>query len=135
MRGFCILVLLIAISHSTFATLGDDDEKIDAIYGNIVKRHLRDDGTVSVLYHNEKYYFLVLFKDLRTISEAYSRGDGRKLSDKEISRFLLANAGRSRWPAKAIPSDGKLERADHKAEAAFVDVDGRLMLQVTSKAK
>ena len=135
MRCLCILALLIATLHSTFATLGDDDEKIDAMYGNIDKRHLRDDGTVSVLYHNDKYYFLVLFKDLRSISEAYSRGDGRKLSEKEMSGFLQANAGRSRWPAKTVPPDGKLERADHKAEAAFVDIDGKLMLQVTSKAK
>jgi hypothetical protein len=135
MRRLCILALLIATLHSTFAALGNDDETIDSMYGSIVKRHLRDDGNVSVLYHNDKYYCFVVFKDLHTISEAYSRGDGRKLSDKEVSGFLQVNAGRSRWPAKTLSLEGKMERADHKAEASFTEIDGRVMLQLTSKAK
>ncbi len=92
-------------------------------------------GRVSVLYHNEKYYFFVVFKDLHSVSEAYARGDGIKLSNKEIARFLQANAGRSRWPASTLSPDGKIERADHKAEASFTEIEGRLMLQVTAKAK
>lgn len=135
MRFICILALATAIAHPALAVLGDDDEKIDAMYGNISKRHLRDDGTVSVLYHNDKFYFLVLFKDLHSISEAYARGDGNKLSKKEISRFLRANAGTSHWPADTISLDGKLERADHKAEASFTEIDGRLMLQIKGKAR
>jgi hypothetical protein len=135
MRLLCLLVLLAAMAHPALASLGNDDEAIDAMYGSISKRHLRDDGTVSVLYHNEKYYFFVIFKDLHSISEAYARGDGIPLSKKEISRFLQANAGRSRWPANTLSPDGKMERTDHKAEASFTEIDGRLMLQVTSKAK
>jgi hypothetical protein len=135
MRFFCIIALAAVIAHPALASLGNDDETIDSMYGDIVKRHLRDDGTVSVLYHNQKYYCFVVFKDLHTISEAYSRGDGRKLTDKEISALLQANAGRSRWPAKTLSTDGKMERADHKAEASFTEIEGRLMLQITSKAK
>jgi hypothetical protein len=135
MRFFCILALAAVMAHPALASLGNDDETIDAMYGDVVKRHLRNDGTVSVLYHGKKYYCFVVFKDLHTISEAYARGDGRKLSDKEISGLLEANAGRSRWPAKVVPADGKLERADHKAEASFTEIEGRLMMQVTSKAK
>lgn len=136
MRFVCVLALVAAMVHPTFASLGNDDETMDAIYSTIVKRHLRDDGTVSVLYHNDKYYCFAVFKNLHTISEAYSRGDGNKLSKKEISRFLEANRGISRWPGNAIlPEGGKLERADHKAEAGFAEIDGRVMLQVTSKAE
>ena len=135
MRLLCILALFAAMAHPAWASLGNDDEAIDSMYGNISKRHLRDDGTVSVLYHNDKYYFFVVFKDLHSISEAYARGDGNKLSKKEIARFLQANAGHSRWPAKTLSPDGKMERADHKAEASFTEIDGRVMLQVTSKAK
>ena len=132
MRILCVVALLFGTLHSAFAALGDDDEKIDAIYGNIAKRHLRDDGTVSVLYHNDKFYFLVLFRDLHSVSEAYARGDGNKLSKKEISRFLEGNRGASHWPANTLPPDGKLERADHRAEASFIEIDGRLMLQINA---
>jgi hypothetical protein len=135
MRLFCILVLVAAMAHPAFAALGTDDETMEAMYSTIVKRHLRDDGTVSVLYHNDKYYCFAVFKNLHTISEAYSRGDGIKLSKKEISRFLEMNRGISHWPANTLLLEQKLERADHKAEAAFAEIDGRVMLQVTSKAK
>lgn len=131
----CIMAVSATMIGQIFASLGNDDEAIEAMYGNISKRHLRDDGTVSVLYHNDKYYFFVVFKNLHSISEAYSRGDGNKLSKKEISRFLQANAGRSRWAANTLLPDGKLERADHKAEASFTEIDGRVMLQVVSKTK
>ena len=135
MRFFWILALTAAMAHPAFAALGNDDETIDSLYGDVVKRHLRDDGTVSVLYHNEKYNAFVVFKDLHTTSEAYARADGKKLSNKEIARFLQANVGRSHWPATTLSPEGKMERADHKAEASFTEVEGHVMLQVTSKGK
>ncbi len=135
MRFFWILALVAAMAPPVFASLGNDDETIDAMYGDVVKRHLRDDGTVSVLYHGKKYYCYVVFKDLHTTSEAYSRADGKKLSNKEIARFLQANVGRSHWPATTLAAEGKMERADHKAEASFTEIEGHVMLLVTSKAK
>lgn len=135
MRFTAIPLLLLSLANCAFAALGDDDEKIDAMYGYIQKRHLADDGSVSVLYRNEKYFFFVVFQNLRSVSEAYARADGSKLSKKEVTRLLQSNAGTSHWPATVIPPDGKLERNDHKAEAAFIEIDGRAMLQVKRKAK
>src|SRR3954468_22733238 len=82
--------MLMAFSLPAFAMIGDGDEIIDSAYGNLVKRHLYDDGTVGVMYHKDRYLYRVTFKDLRSVSEEYSRADGKDLSPKEIKFFLKA---------------------------------------------
>ena len=70
------------------------------MYGNVVERHLRDDGTVSVLYHKSQYLYLVIFANGRSVSEGYSRVNGTDLSEKEIAKFLelMPPAGRGCRP-------------------------------------
>ncbi|PYL83579.1 MAG: hypothetical protein DMF17_12915, partial [Verrucomicrobia bacterium] len=52
MKRFFLLFLTISAGvGSVFANLGDGGDGIDDSYGNLVERHLRDDGTVTTLYH------------------------------------------------------------------------------------
>src|ERR1035437_7415884 len=97
--SFVILIVLLSV-NSAWANLGDSDERIESLYGNVVARHLLDDGTVSVVYHKDKdrYLYFVIFDKRRSVLERYSRIDKADLSPKEISRFLKANAvGRAGW--------------------------------------
>jgi hypothetical protein len=58
MNGIKFLVValtILAVSSSASANLGDGSDRIDDLYGNLVQRRLRDDGTVSVLYLNGQY--------------------------------------------------------------------------------
>jgi hypothetical protein len=122
--------------NSVCASLGDNDDKIEALYGSTVARHLLDDGTVSVLYHKDRYLFFVIFDQRRSISERYSRLDKAELSSKEISRFLKANAvGRAGWRSGDRSKEPRFERADHKAEATYSKVDGIPSLTVKLKTK
>ena len=114
-----ILLTLIAVSGA-WANLGDSDVKIDYTYGDLVARHLRDDGTVSVLYHKDPYLYRVIFDNLHSIEESYSRRDGRGLSPKEIAKFLKANsAAGATWASRDTSKERKFERSDHKAEASY----------------
>jgi hypothetical protein len=59
-----IIVVLLTIStgvSSVWANLGDGGDRIDDSYGNLIERHLRDDGTVNTLYHKDRYLYFVLF--------------------------------------------------------------------------
>jgi hypothetical protein len=130
MKAFWSVVLIFMLAHSAWAALGNDDETIDALYGNIVKRHLRDDGSVSVIYHKDKYFYQVLYEDLRSVREEYSHVDGTDLSAKEVAKLLKANAGRTTWHEVGSGHEKKWERSDHRAEASFIDQDGVRALQV-----
>ena len=77
------------------AALGDGADKIEEIYGVVVKRHLRDDGRVDVVYQKDRYLYLVTFSGGMSVAEEYSRVDRRDLSEKEVARFLKMNAGRA----------------------------------------
>jgi hypothetical protein len=128
-----LFVLFLAIVTGTSyvcANLGDDDDRIDLSYGKLVQRHLLDDGTVSMLYHEGRYLYLVTFDKRRSVSETYSRVDGAELSPREISRFLKANAGRATWTPQDTSNQRKFERSDHKAEATYLKVDERPTLKV-----
>ena len=76
------------------ASLGDNSDRIEDAYGNLVRRRLFDDGKVGILYHKDHYLFYVIFDQDVSISERYSYYEQRDLSEKEIARFLKANAGR-----------------------------------------
>ena len=125
---FCLMILT-GVS-SVCASLGDSDDKIENSYDKLVERHLLDDGTVSTLYHKDRYLIFVLFDKRRSILETYSRDDRRDLSPKEISKFLKANAGRATWRRDDTSKEGRFERSDHKAEATYRKVDGRPTLKV-----
>src|SRR5215475_12035517 len=99
MKPSIIPVLVVfALASSGWASLGDNSERIEDAYGTIVQRRLRDDGTVSVVYTKNRYLYMVTFANSRSVSESYSRADGKDLSEKEIEKFLKANS-RAQWVA------------------------------------
>ena len=125
-----ILLAILATSACGWANLGDDSDKIDDSYGNLVQRRLRDDGTVSVLYHKDRYLYQVTFAGGRSISETYFNGKGTDLTEKEIARFLKANAGRATWTPANTANERRFKRSDGKAEATYGKVNGRPALTV-----
>jgi len=131
MKQFLILLVTAFTSVSPVcAGLGDNDDIIDVSYGNLVERHLLDNGTVSTLYHKDRYLYFVLFDRGRSVLERYSRTDGRELSPKEISKFLKANAGHGKWIENGTSKGRRFERSDHKVEATYLEMEGRATLVV-----
>src|SRR6266404_7067481 len=129
-QSFVLFLTILTGMNSVCANLGDSDDKIEDSYGRLVERRLRDDGTVSMLYHKDRYLYFVVFAERRSILETYSRIDGRDLSAKEISKFLKANAARATWMRHDTPKERGFERSDHKAEAAYLKIDGRPTLKL-----
>src|SRR5947208_9399788 len=125
---FLVLAVLVMASSAS-AGLGNNSERIEDLYGTIVQRRLRDDGTVSVVYAKGRYLYLVTFANRRSISESYSRVNGADLSEKEITKFLKANSA-----AKWVPSNNGTERrfktSDGSAEATYGILNGRPALTV-----
>ena len=134
MKRFFVLFLTISAGVSSVcANLGDGSDRIDDLYGKLVERRLRDDGTVSTLYHKGQYLYFVVFDNRVSVLEKYSRVDGKDLSEKEIAKFLKANAGRTAtWirDETGASKERRFERSDHKAEATCRKVDDRLKLTV-----
>ena len=122
------ILAVFVIASSALAGLGDNSERIEDLYGTIVQRRLRDDGTVSVVYLKGRYLYLVTFANERSISESYSHVNGTDLSEREITKFLKANG------AKWLPSNGGVDRrfktSDGNAEAIYAPVNGRPALTV-----
>ena len=131
MKEFSIFILaILATVTCSWANLGDGYEKVDDSYGNIVQRKLRDDGTVSVLYHKDRYLYQVTFADGRSVSESYFHVKGTDLSEKEITKFLKANAARATWTSNKEAKQRSFKRTDGKAEATYGNVNGRPALTV-----
>jgi hypothetical protein len=128
-----VLLTIFTALGSVWANLGDGGDRIDDSYGNLVERHLRDDGTVSTLYHKDRYLYFVVFDNGVSVLEKYSHVKGTDLSEKEIAKFLKANAGRTAtWirDETGTSKERRFKRSDHKAEATYGKVDGRLTLTV-----
>jgi hypothetical protein len=123
-----LAVFLIASSAS--ARLGDNSDVVEDLYGTIVQRRLRDDGTVSVVYAKDRYLYLVTFADRRSISESYSHMNGTGLSEREITKFLKVNAAGATWTADNIGAARRFKRSDGEAEAMYGPVNGRQALTV-----
>ena len=134
MKQFLVLVLTVLTSWSpVWANLGDSDDRIEDLYGAIIERHLGDDGTVSVLYHKDRYLYEVIFAERRSVSETYSHVKGTDLSEKEIARFLKANAGGATWSPDNKTKERRFERSDHKAEATYSKINDRPALTVRER--
>ena len=129
-QTFVLFLTILTGVSSICANLGDNDDKIEDSYGNVVERRLRDDGTVSMLYHKDRYLYFVIFDKRLSVLETYSRIDGRDLSAKEISKFLKANAARAAWTRHDTSKEPGFERSDHKAEATYLKINGRPTLKV-----
>ena len=131
MKQFLVVALtLIIASTSIQANLGDGSDRLDDLYGNLVQRQLRDDGTVSVLYHKGQYLYLVIFTNDRSISESYSHMNGKDLSEKEIAKFLKLNAAGGTWIPANTPKERRFKRSDNRAEATYGSTSGRRALTV-----
>jgi hypothetical protein len=131
MKEFLVTLLTIFTTlNSVWANLGDGDDKIEDSYGQIIERHLLDDGAVSVLYHKDRYLYFVIFAEGRSVLEKYSHTKGTDLSEKEIARFLKANAAGATWAPDNKSNERRFERSDHKAEATYVNMAGRPTLTV-----
>ncbi|MGA7275920.1 MAG: hypothetical protein WBX14_13820, partial [Candidatus Udaeobacter sp.] len=55
---------------------------------------------------------------------------GTDLSEKEITKFLKANAPRSTWTSEKTAKERRFRRSDGKAEATYGNVNGRSALTV-----
>ena len=104
--------------------------ELTTLYGNLVQRRLRDDGTVSVLYHKDRYLYLVIFANDRSVSESYSHINGTDLSEKEIAKFLKANAAGGTWIPANTSKERRFKRSDDIAEATYGSSSGRRALTV-----
>ena len=128
---FLIVALTIVAAWSPArANLGDGSDRIDDLYGNLVQRRLRDDGTVSVLYHKGQYLYLVIFANNRSVSESYSHINGTDLSEREIARFLKVNAAGATWIPGSTSKERRFERSDHKVQATYGKTNGKPALTV-----
>ena len=124
-RGFSIFLATQSVSN-----LGDASDRIDDLYGNLNQRQLRDDGTVSVLYHKDRYLYLVIFVNDRSVSESYSHINGTDLSEKEIAKFLKINAAGGTWIPVNASKERRFKRSDDRAEATYGSSSGRRALTV-----
>jgi hypothetical protein len=131
MKRFLVIALaIIAVSSPVKAYLGDGSDRVDDLYGNLIKRRLRDDGTVSVLYGKDQYLYRVIFAGDRSISESYSHMNGKDLSEKEIAKFLKANAAGGMWIVANTSKQRRFKRSDDRADATYGIAEGRPALTV-----
>ena len=128
---FLIVALtVITATSSVWAYLGDSSDRIDDLYVNLDQRRLRDDGTVSVYYHKDRYLYLVIFANDRSVSESYSHVKGTDLSEKEIAKFLKLNAAGGTWIPANTSKERRFKRSDNRAEATYGTASGRRALTV-----
>jgi len=129
MKLSIVLILAVfVVASSASAGLGDNGDRIEDLYGTIVQRRLRDDGTVSVVYLKGRYLYLVTFANGRSISESYSHVNGADLSEREITKFLKANG--VKWLPSNSGVDRRFKTSDGTAEAIYAPVNGRQALTV-----
>jgi hypothetical protein len=128
-QSIAVVLVFCVIASSASANLGENSERIEDRYGTIVQRRLRDDGTVSVVYTKGSYLYMVNFANSRSISESYSRANGKDLSEKEIARFLKANS-RANWVPSNNGTERRFKSSDGTAEATYGILNGRPALTV-----
>jgi hypothetical protein len=128
-QSIALVLALCVMAGSASANLGANSEVIEDAYGTIVQRRLQDDGKVSVVYTKGRYLYMVTFANSRSISESYSRTNGRDLSEKEIAKFLKANSG-AQWIPISAGTIRRFKSSDGAAEATYGILNGRPALTV-----
>jgi hypothetical protein len=128
-QSIALILASCMIASSALAYLGDNSERIEDAYGTIVQRRLLDDGTVSVVYTKGAYLYMVTFANSRSISESYSRVNGKDLSEKEIAKFLKANS-RANWASSNTGTERRFKSSDGAAQAKYGILNGRPALTV-----
>ena len=136
MKPLLILIaaIVLGLSSDAFARLGQTEEQVSALFGKPIDPGTPDkEGVTTNIYKNPsgEYHALVQFLKGHSIAEAYSRVDGAKLSEKEMSIFLQGNASGKEW----IKDPRKLawERSDHHAKAWYETLSGRPTLLIQLK--
>src|SRR4051812_44824714 len=136
MRPILLLVLgiMIGMGGQAFGRLGQTEEQVSALFGKSIDPGTPDkDGVTTNMYKNPsgEYLALVQFLKGHSIAEAYSRVDGGKLSEKEMSIFLQGNS----VGKESIKDPSKLawERSDHHAKAWYETLSGRSTLLIQMK--
>jgi len=128
-QSIALVLACCVIASSAWANIGDNSERIEDAYGTIVQRRLLDDGRVSVVYTKGRYLYMVTFANSRSISESYSRVNGKDLSEKEIANFLKANSG-AKWTSVSTGSERRFESSDGAVKATYGILNGRPALTV-----
>jgi hypothetical protein len=126
--------LVIALSDQAFARLGQTEDQVNALFGKPIDPGKPDsDGITTNMYKNPtgEYLAVVQFLKGRSVTEAYSRVDKHKLSEKELSIFLQGNSAGKEW--KKDPRKLAWERSDHHATAWCETVAGRPTLLIRAK--
>ena len=136
MRRIAILAaaLVIVLGNQAPARLGNTEDQVAALFGKPTDPGKPDsDGITTNVYKNPsgEYLALVQFLKGRSVAEAYSRADGQKLSEKEVSIFLEGNSARKEWKKDARKS--AWERSDHHATASLETLAGRPTLLIRAK--
>jgi hypothetical protein len=126
--------IVIGMSGQVLARIGQTEEQVSALFGKPIDADAPDkDGVTTNMYRNPtgEYNALVQFLKGHSIAEAYSRVDGGKLSEKEMSAFLQGNSAGKEW----IKDPHKLawERSDHHAKAWSETLSGRPTLLIQAK--
>jgi hypothetical protein len=129
-KFFILALTIVAAWSPAWANLGDGSDRIEDLYVNLDQRRLRDDGTVSVVYHKGQYVYLVIFANDRSISESYSHIKGTDLSEKEIAKFLKLNSAGGTWIPANTSKERRFKRSDNRAEATYGIASGRRALTV-----
>ncbi len=130
MKFLIVALTIVAAWSPAWANLGDGSDRIEDLYVNLDQRRLRDDGTVSVVYHKGQYVYLVIFANDRSISESYSHVKGTDLSEKEIAKFLKLNSAGGTWIPVNTSKERRFKRSDNRAEATYGTASGRRALTV-----
>ena len=126
--------IVIGFSGEASARLGQTEEQVSALFGQPIDADKPDkEGVTTNTYKNPsgEYIALVQFLKGHSIAEAYSRVDGGKLSEKEMSVFLQGNSGGKEWIKD--PSKLAWERSDHRAKAWYETLSGRPTLLIQAK--
>ena len=129
-----VATIVIGLSGQAFARLGQTEEQVSALFGKPIDADKPDkEGVTTNTYKNPsgEYIALVQFLKGRSIAEVYSRVDGGKLSEKEMSIFLQGNSGGKEWIKD--PSKLAWERSDHRAKAWAETLSGRPTLLIQAK--
>jgi hypothetical protein len=129
-----VATIVIGLSGQAFARLGQTEEQVSALFGKPIDADKPDkEGVTTNTYKNPsgEYIALVQFLKGHSIAEAYSRVDGGKLSEKEMSIFLQGNSGGKEWIKD--PSKLAWERSDHRAKAWYEILSGRPTLLIQAK--
>jgi hypothetical protein len=126
--------IVLVFGSNASARIGQTEEQVSALFGKPIDVGTPDkEGVTTNMYKNPsgEYHALVQFLKGRSIAEAYSRVDGGKLSEKEMSIFLQGNSGGKEW----IKDPHKLawERSDHYAKAWSETLSGRPTLLIQAK--